>query len=120
MKNCSDVVERYRKHVNEGITISTITASELYYGVFNSAKPAQNAENLANFFSGITALNFTVKSAECYGKIRTSLKSKGAPIGELDMLIAAHALSEGLILVTNNTREFERVKLLKIEDWRDN
>jgi tRNA(fMet)-specific endonuclease VapC len=117
MKNRPEVVGRYRRNKPSGITISVITASELYFGVYNSTKPIQNAENLANFTIGVEISNFDGNAADDYGKIRTALRKQGTPIGELDMLIAAHARSRELILVTNNTREFERIENLKIEDW---
>ena len=69
------------------------------------------------FLSPISVLNFDSYAAEEYGKIRADLELKGTPIGPMDMLIAAHAKSEDLILVTNNTREFERVEDLEVEDW---
>jgi tRNA(fMet)-specific endonuclease VapC len=119
MKNRSEVVGRYRRNKPAGIAISAITASELYFGVYNSSKPIQNTENLANFLVGVATLNFDGAAALDYGKIRTTLKKRGTPIGELDMLIAAHARSMGLTLVTNNIREFERIENLAIEDWVD-
>ena len=67
--------------------------------------------------SAITILDFNAKAAEEYGHIRAELEMQGTPIGPMDMLIAGHAKSENLILVTNNTREFERVRGLKLEHW---
>lgn len=69
------------------------------------------------FLSPITVLDFHAQAAEEYGKIRAELERKGTPIGSMDLLIAGHARSEGLILVTNNTREFKRVEGLQVEDW---
>ena len=69
------------------------------------------------FLSPISVLDFDTYAAEEYGKIRADLERKGTPIGPMDMLIAAHAKAEDLILVTNNTREFERVEDLEVEDW---
>lgn len=69
------------------------------------------------FFSPITVLEFHAPAAEEYGKIRAQLERKGMPIGPMDLLVAGRARSEGLILVTNNTREFERVESLRAEDW---
>ena len=69
------------------------------------------------FLSPISVLDFDTYAAEEYGKIRADLKRKGTPIGPMDMLIAAHVKAEDLILVTNNTREFERVEDLEVEDW---
>ena len=69
------------------------------------------------FLSPISVLDFDTYATEEYGKIRADLERKGTPIGPMDMLIAAHAKAEDLILVTNNTREFERVEDLEVEDW---
>ena len=119
MKNYPGVVSRFRQNRIFGVSISAITASELYFGVYNSSMPEQNAGNLVNFLIGVTVLDFGGSAADCYGKIRAALKRKGMLIGGLDMLIAAHAKSAGLVLVTNNTCEFERVDGLKLEDWLD-
>ena len=77
----------------------------------------KNRIAISLFLSPITVLEFHATAAEEYGKIRAELERKGTPIGPMDLLIAGHARSEGLILVTNNTREFERVEGLTVEDW---
>ena len=119
MKNRAKVVERYRVNKADGITISAITAAELQFGVFNSAQPEKNRNGLTAFFIGLTVLDFDESAAFEYGRIRTDLQRNGTPIGPLDTLIAAHAKAHGMILVTNNTREFARVKGLALEDWSD-
>jgi len=100
-----------------GIAISAITEAELWFGVENSAKPEKNAETLRVFLTTVETLPFDTLAAAEYGRIRAGLKSAGTPIGERDTLIAAHAKSLGLKLVTNNTREFKRVEGLVLEDW---
>lgn len=117
MKNNGAVVAQYRKSQSEGIAISVITAAELYYGVHNSSFPEKNGANLANFLIGVETLDFDCAAAMEYGRIRTVLRQQGTPIGPMDLLIAAHAKSAGLTLVTNNTREFSRVKDLALADW---
>lgn len=99
------------------VCISAVTMAELEYGVFNSSKPGQNRKALMLFLSGITILPFGTEAALEYGDIRHKLKTQGTLIGANDLLIAAHAKSLNLTLVTHNTREFERVEGLKIEDW---
>jgi tRNA(fMet)-specific endonuclease VapC len=101
----------------KGIAISSITLSELEYGIQNSAYPEKNKIALLKFLSIIEILSFDAKAASEYGKIKADLKRRGSLIGPLDMLIAAHAKSGSFTVVTNNTKEFERVKDLKIEDW---
>ena len=111
------VLERLMQHDPSEICISSITMAELEYGVHNSSKPEQNRTALMMFLSGITILPFDSDASFEYGKIRYALKSKGILIGGNDLLIAAHAKSLGLALVTHNTREFSRVEGLSIEDW---
>ena len=103
--------------VQEGIAISAITLAELEYGVEASAHVEKNTLALNQFLSIMSILPFEDKAAVEYGKIHADLRRKGMLIGSMDMLIAAHAKSKGLILVTNNIREFERVEGLKLENW---
>ena len=117
MKNRPEVVEKYRQNKEHGIAISAITAAELQFGVFNSSQPEKNRNNLTAFFTGLAVLDFDDTAALEYGRIRAELQRNGTPIGPLDMLIAAHAKSCGMVLVTNNTREFSRVNGLKLDDW---
>jgi len=119
MKNFPNVVSQFKTKRDKGIVISSITVSELYYGVHNSRTPEELAVHLANFLIGVPVLNYGIAAGDCYGRIRAELKRNNSVIGELDMLIAAHAKSCNLILVTNNTREFARVSGLTIEDWRE-
>jgi tRNA(fMet)-specific endonuclease VapC len=117
MKNNPAVLENFLTRRGQGLAISSITAAEMYYGVFNSEYPEKNGVNLTNFFIGLYILDFDSGAAVEYGRIRAALRKKGAPIGQMDMLIAAHAKSKNLILVTSNTGEFERVDGLQIENW---
>lgn len=111
------VLEHLMQHDPSQICISSITMAELEYGVHNSSKPEHNRTALMMFLSEITILPFDSDASFEYGKIRYDLKSKGILIGGNDLLIAAHAKSLGLTLVTHNTREFSRVEGLSIEDW---
>ena len=87
------------------------------YGVDKSQAVQKNLLALSLFLSPITVLGFDQAAAEAYGQIRADLEKKGTPIGPMDQLIAGHAKAAGLILVTNNTREFKRVPSLLLEDW---
>ena len=111
------VLEHLLQHDPSEICISSITMAELEYGVFNSSKPEQNRTALLMFLSGITVLPFDSAASLEYGSIRFFLKKNGILIGGNDMLIAAHARSLSLTLVTHNTKEFSRVKNLQLEDW---
>lgn len=111
------VAETVRKKRPAGLCISSVTLAELQYGVAHSAIPEKNAAALLNFLAILDILPFDESAAVAYGKIRAGLQRRGTPIGALDTLIAAHALSARCVLVTNNTREFDRVDGLPIEDW---
>ncbi len=122
---CIDMLRRPSspafKHVKElkvgDIGISSITLAELEYGVNKSSNPSKNAAMLIEACSTFEIADFDNNAAACYGLVRSSLESNGTPIGPLDTLIAAHAMSLGVILVTNNMREFKRIKGLKLENW---
>lgn len=111
------VIQRFLRHDPEEMCISAVTYAELMHGVEKSRAVEKNRIAISLFLSPITVLEFHALAAEEYGKIRAQLERKGTPIGSMDLLIAGHARSEGLILVTNNTREFERVEGLRVENW---
>jgi tRNA(fMet)-specific endonuclease VapC len=117
MKKNETVCRRFFAESSRGVCISAITLSELLYGVEKSAAIPRNQANLIAFSTLVDIKPFESFAAHCYGEIRNALEKKGTPIGSLDMLIAAHAKSLDLTLVTNNTKEFARVKGLEIEDW---
>jgi tRNA(fMet)-specific endonuclease VapC len=112
-----EVIMNLLKHDADDICISSITYGELMHGVEKSQAVERNRMALTLFLSAISILPFRSPAAEEYGKIRADLERKGTPIGPMDMLIAGHAKSEDCILVTNNTREFNRVMDLEVEDW---
>jgi len=111
------VLEHLKAKQPEGLAVSAITLAELEHGVAASAFPEKNALALLRFMVIARCLPFSHRAAGAYGKIRADLQRRGELIGAMDMLIAAHAKSEGLTLVTNNTREFERVDGLKLDNW---
>ena len=116
-KNNENILAKIKDNYEDGLAISSITLAELEYGVQNSSNPEKNTVALLKFLTIVDVLPFDSGAAEQYGSICTDLKRKGTPIGPMDTLIAAHAKSEGLTIVTHNVREFERVLGLKIEDW---
>ena len=111
------VLRHFEKYQPDDLCISAITMAELEYGVFRSSKPEQNREALMLLLSRIAILPFDARAAMEYGRIRDDLTRKGTLIGANDLLIAVHARALSLTLITNNTREFERVEGLKIENW---
>ena len=102
---------------SEEVGISSIVAAELWFGVANSQKKKKNESALKDFLEFVTLLDWPGEASRLYGQIRAQLQKLGTPIGAMDLLIASHALFIDTVLVTNNTREFERVSDLKIENW---
>lgn len=111
------VLQRFMEHRLEDMCISAITMAELEFGICKSSKLAQNRIALMMFLSEIQVVPFDGSAAQEYGLIRADLTVKGSLIGANDLLIAVHARSLGLTLVTNNGREFERVPGLTVENW---
>lgn len=115
-----DLLRRLTEHRISEVGISSITVAELQFGVQRSSQPARTQNALEQFLIPLAILDFDYESARAYGSIRAHLEAQGTPIGSLDTLIAAQALSQNLVLVTNNTREFARVPGLSVEDWSAN
>ena len=99
------------------VGISAVTLCELQFGVARSVQPDRNARALTAFLGPVEVLDFPADAGVVYGKLRATLQRNGTPIGNLDLLIAAHALYLGCVLVTNNTREFNRCTGLAVENW---
>ncbi len=118
LKNYNEkLISKFSKYKFGDIGISSIVYSELIYGVEKSLKRDENLKNLLKFLSSIIICDYDVEAANEYGKIRSDLEKAGNIIGSLDMLIAAHASSKKVILITNNVKEFKRIKHLKVENW---
>ncbi len=112
------VTARIQSLLPEDLCLSSIVVAELRYGADKSARPRRNHDLLDVMTNEMPCRDFDSRAASIYGKVRAALEKKGEPIGPNDMLIAAHALSLGLILVSDNIREFGRVKGLKLDNWR--
>jgi len=112
-----EVIHRFKNSEVGDIGISSITVSELQYGVSKSKRKKENQHRLEEFLSPFEILAYDELAAAYYGEIRAWLEKKGVVIGPLDLLIAAHTLSRDLVLVTNNEKEFKRITSLKIENW---
>lgn len=113
----AQVIKRLLQHDVSEVGISSITLSELEYGVARSAHRDRNKIALQSFVAPLTVLSYDDAAAEVYGQLRASLETQATPIGPMDMLIAAHAVSLDATLVTNNEREFRRIPTLTIENW---
>ena len=122
---CIAFINRERKQPSQRIDtkpldkvgISSIVLAELHAGVAKSEACIRNAEELCSFLVAVEILPFDEPAAALYGAIRARLERRGTPIGPMDLLIAAHAMSVNVTLVTHNTREFERLADLHVEDW---
>lgn len=110
------LLPKFNQHANQ-LAISVITLAELIFGAEKSINVNKNLAIVNDFVSRLAVLPYDEQSAFHYGDIRASLEKKGKVIGDNDLHIAAHARSKGLIVVTNNTREFKRVEGLRTEDW---
>lgn len=111
------VLRKLRSKSVGQVGISSITLSELAYGAARSSRPRDSAAALQEFLLAIEVAPYDERAALNYGPVRATLANAGSPIGPLDTLIAAHALSLDAILVTHNQREFSRVADLRIDDW---
>jgi tRNA(fMet)-specific endonuclease VapC len=110
------VLDRFNENAVH-LAISSITLAELLHGAEKSSQPQRTLAVVEDFCSRLDVLDYGAKAAQHYGQIRASLEQRGTPIGVNDLHIAAHARSEGLTLVSNNLREFERVDGLLYENW---
>lgn len=112
-----EVLRRFEGYEVGEIGVSAITVAELYFGVSKSQRAAQNAQALERFLLPLEVAEFSYEAAVAYGDLRAALEKQGTSIGPLDTLIAAHAISLGVTLVTNNVREFARVPNLELDNW---
>ena len=113
----AEIIRRFKQLDVGQIGLSAITVSELMYGVAKSKNRRQNTQRLEEFLTPFEIIPYDEIAAGIYGEIRVQLERRGALIGPLDLLIAAHALGGDLVLVTNNEREFRRVEGLQVENW---
>ena len=111
------IIQKFRMMEVADIGISSVTLSELEYGVEKSENRERNRFALTHFLAPLQIVSYDVRAAQKYGFIRSHLEKQGQPIGPLDTLIAAHALSLDCIFVTNNASEFKRVPNLTVENW---
>jgi tRNA(fMet)-specific endonuclease VapC len=112
-------LERFLNLALSDIGISSITVAELEYGVYKSQQQEKNRSALMQFLIPLEIIEFDQAAATVYGEIRSDLESRGLVIGAMDMLIAAHALSLSVTLVSNNVREFSRIDNLSLENWAE-
>ena len=116
-KRPETVLRQLQKNKGKGLYISTITLAELEFGIENSEYKEKNRIALMEFLAIIGIRHFDENAAKEFGVIKKYLKDERCLIGPMDILIGAHAKSQNMILATNNTREFTRIKGLKVENW---
>ena len=112
------LVARIQSSSPDDLCLSSVVVAELRYGADHSARRRTNHGRIDALLEEIECLDFDLQAAASYGRVRAQLEAAGTPIGPNDMLIAAHALSRGLSVVTDNVAEFKRVKGLKVDNWR--
>ena len=112
-----EVVEKFQGIALGEIAISSVTVAEMMYGVGKSLYKEKNKTALEAFLAPLEVVDFDFASAQQYGEVRAYLEKIGKPIGAYDLMIAAQALSLGLVLVTNNEQEFQRIPDLFVENW---
>ena len=117
MPRHAGILERFDRENPQDMVVSSITLAELRYGLEKSPRREANRKALQRVLHALNVIAFDAKAAEVYGSVRATLERAGSPIGPLDTLIAAHALATNVTLVTNNLREFSRVRGLRVEDW---
>jgi tRNA(fMet)-specific endonuclease VapC len=117
LKQNPSVLERLLSRSRSDVGVSVITEAELRTGAAKSSSPARTAHLVENFLRPLAVVEFTSADAASYAQVRARLERSGTPIGPLDTLIAAQAISRKLVLVTNNEREFGRVAGLRLENW---
>lgn len=110
------LIQKFERHAAQ-ICMSSIALAELLYGAEKSTRRQASLETVANFAARLEVMAFAEGAAVHYGQIRAELERAGTPVGTHDMLIAAHARSEGLVIVTRNRREFDRIAGLRVENW---
>ncbi len=108
--------ERFNR-LSDQLCISAVTLAEIIYGAEKSARPIENLATVDQFAARLDVLPFGERAATHYGQIRADLERAGHPVGLHDMMIGGHARSEGLTLVSNNLREFQRIEGLRVENW---
>jgi len=117
MKTYPPAVREKFNALSEQLCVSSITLGELHYGAEKSVRRSENLSAIEHFVARLEVLPFGVKAAAHYGQVRAELERGGTPCGSHDMQIGAHARSEGLIVVTNNMKEFVRMPGVRIENW---
>jgi tRNA(fMet)-specific endonuclease VapC len=111
------VLQKFTAHAVGDLGLSIVTLADLEYGAARSSQKGKNRAALEQFVSPLEIAAFDREAASVYGSIRAAVERRGAPVGSMDLLIAAHAISLGVPVVTNNVKEFRRIPELRVENW---
>ena len=117
LRNRQSVRERVREVGWNQISICVITVAELYYGAYNSNRVTENLARAEFFIQNLPVLPLNDTALRRFGELKAELRRTGQPIADFDLLIASVALAESYILVTNNTRHYDRIPELQLENW---
>ena len=117
LKNRQSVRERVREVGWNQISICVITVAELYYGAYNSDRVTENLARAEFFIQQLPVLPLSNNALRRFGQLKAELRKAGQPLADFDLLIASIALAEGYVLVTNNTRHYDRIPELQLENW---
>lgn len=112
-----EVVRAYEEHIRDEPAISVISVGELYYGAIRSARPENNLQKCQTFIDRLHVLPLEESEMHSFAQIKADLAKQGQPLPDLDLLIAATAMTAGILLITHNTSHFNRIKGLQLEDW---
>ena len=118
LRGTPGIIEKLKAHRRADLCLSSITVAELRFGA-NKRNSKKIHRAIDAFLTGVDVLPFEIAAADRFGAIAADLFESGEPIGQMDTLIAAHALALGAILVTNNQKHFSKVRALKLENWAD-
>ena len=102
---------------NEAISVSSITASELFFGAFNSAHPDENSRKVQSFIENFSVLTITIETARIFGRLKTRLRQRSIQVAPFDLMIASIALENGCAVATGNVRHFQNIGQLQLMDW---
>lgn len=111
------VQENLRRHYNDPLKISVITLMELYYGAYKSKKTTSNLAKIKTLENSLEVVTLGKESVDIFGMLKANMEASGTPLDDFDLILASCALAHNLILVTNNSRHFERIEGLKIQNW---
>lgn len=118
-RRCASVIERIQASAPEDLCLSSVVIAELRYGADKSQRRLENHRKIDVLVNELVCVDFDAEAAAAFGRLRWELEQRGEPIGPYGLMIAAHAVSLDLVLVSDNLRELGRVSGLAVENWRD-